>query len=54
VFALWTDLDRFPEALMTRAQIAEAIRALLRSGLTIREVAELRAHPRAIEALIGS
>jgi hypothetical protein len=30
------------------------IRTLLRSGLTVRDVAELlRAHPRAIEALIG-
>jgi hypothetical protein len=33
---------------------AQAIRALLRSSLTIRDVAELfRAHPRAIEALIA-
>ena len=39
---------------MTRVQIAAAIRVLLRSGLTVRDVAELlRAHPRAIEALIG-
>jgi hypothetical protein len=37
---------------MTRDQIAAAIR-LLRSGLTVRDVAELlRAHPRAIKALI--
>lgn len=39
---------------MTRAQLAAAVGTLLRSGLTVRDVAELfRAHPRAIEALIG-
>jgi hypothetical protein len=39
---------------VTRAQLAAAIGDLLRSGLTVRDVAELlRAHPRAIEALIG-
>ena len=39
---------------MTRAQAIAAARALLCSGLTMRDVAELlRAHPRAIEALIG-
>ena len=39
---------------MTRAQAIAAALALLRSGLTVHDVAELlRAHPRAIEALIG-
>jgi hypothetical protein len=38
---------------MTHNHIAAAVRALLRSGLTVRDVAELfRAHPRAIEALL--
>jgi hypothetical protein len=37
---------------VTRAEIAATVRALLRSGLTVRDVAELlRVHPRAIEAL---
>ncbi len=37
---------------MSRHHVAAAIRELLRSDLTIRDVAELfRAHPRAIEAL---
>lgn len=40
---------------MTRAQLAAAVRALLRSGLTIRDIADLfRAHPRAIETLIAN
>ncbi len=39
---------------MTRAQAIAIVSALLRSGLTVRDVAELlRAHPRAVEALIG-
>ena len=39
---------------MTRDQVAAPIRTLLRSGLTVRDVAELlRAYPRAIEALIA-
>jgi hypothetical protein len=39
---------------MTRAQLAYAIRSLLAAGLTVRDVSELlRAHPRAIEALVG-
>jgi hypothetical protein len=39
---------------VTRDQIAAAIRSLLRSGLTVRDIAELlRAHPKAVEALIG-
>jgi hypothetical protein len=39
---------------VTRAQAVAAARTLLRADLTIRDVAELfRAHPRAIEALIG-
>jgi hypothetical protein len=38
---------------VTRAQAIAAARALLGTGLTVRDVAELlRAHPRAIEALI--
>ena len=38
---------------MTSAELSAAVRALLRSGLTVRDVDELfRAHPRAIEALI--
>jgi hypothetical protein len=38
---------------MNDVQIATAVRAMLSSGLTVREVAELlRAHPRAIEALL--
>jgi len=40
------------EESMTRPH-PTALRALLRSGLTVRDLAELfRAHPRAIEALI--
>ena len=40
---------------MTRPQLAAAVRSLLRSGLTVPDVAELfRAHPKAIEALIAS
>ena len=39
---------------MTRAQAIAAALASLRCGLTVRDVAELlRAHPRAIEELIG-
>ena len=39
---------------MTGPHLTAAVRALLHSGLTIRDVAELfRAHPRAIEALIA-
>jgi hypothetical protein len=39
---------------MTRAQAIAAARALLGAGLTLYDVAAyLRAHPRAIEALIG-
>jgi hypothetical protein len=42
-------------AVVTRAQAIAAARALVRSGLTVRDVAELlRAHPRAIEALLAS
>jgi len=38
---------------MTRAQAIATVRALLCSGLTLREVAErLRAHPKAIAALM--
>jgi hypothetical protein len=40
---------------MTRNQLAAAIHALLGSGLTVRDVAELlRAHPRAVEALMAN
>jgi hypothetical protein len=39
---------------ISRLQAIAATRALLRSGLTVRDVADLlRAHPRAIEALLG-
>jgi hypothetical protein len=39
---------------ISRTQAIAAVRALLSAGLTMREVAEvLRAHPRAIEALIS-
>ena len=38
---------------MSRAQAIAAARALLRSGLTLRDVAAyLRAHPRAVAALL--
>ncbi len=38
---------------MSNVQIAASVRAMLLSGLTVREVAErLGAHPRAIEALL--
>jgi hypothetical protein len=38
---------------MTRAELVGAVRSLLAAGLTVRDVAELlRAHPRAIEALL--
>ena len=40
---------------IVNGKLAAAIRDLLRSGLTIRDVAEFfRAHPRAIEALLLS
>jgi AcrR family transcriptional regulator len=39
---------------VTRAQAIVAARALLLAGLTVQDIAaRLRAHPRAIEALIG-
>jgi len=42
------------EESMTGPHLTAAVRALLRSGLTVRDVAEIfRAHPRAIEALIA-
>ena len=40
--------------MIDRDEIVAAIRGLLRSGLTVRDVADLlRVHPRATEALIG-
>jgi plasmid maintenance system antidote protein VapI len=39
---------------VTRVQAAAIVRALLRYGLTVRDIADaLGAHPKAIEALIG-
>ena len=39
---------------MNRQQFADTIRSLLRSGLTVRDVAEMfRVDPRAIEALLS-
>jgi hypothetical protein len=39
---------------ISRSQAIATVRALLNAGFTLREVAEqLRAHPRAIEALIA-
>jgi hypothetical protein len=40
---------------VSRDSLTAAIRALMLSGLTVRDVAELfRAHPRAIEALLAT